>query len=138
MISRGIRNNNPGNLREPRDGGDEWEGERATDDDPAFEEFNTPEDGIRALTKVLMNYYSKYELNTVTKIIERFAPPSENDTEAYIDVVAKRLGVGKDTEIWVPRTGTLELLVRAIIQHENGEQPYSDKVILDGIHRGLS
>ena len=136
-ISRGIRNHNPGNLREAADGGECWDGERSTNDDLAFEEFDSPEYGIRALCRVLLVYYSKYNLNTVEKIINRYAPPSENDTTAYIDVVCRRLGVQHNTEIWVPRSGTMELLVRAIITHENGEQPYNDKTILDGIHLAL-
>ena len=137
MTARGIRNNNPGNLREPKDGGDHWDGERATDDDKSFEEFDTPEHGIRALCKVLMNYYVKHDLKTVDGIIKRFAPPSENDTRAYVEVVCRRLGVLKDQEIRISRCGTLELLVRAIITHENGEQPYSDATILKGIRMSL-
>jgi len=136
-MTRGIRNHNPGNLREPPGGGDKWMGERASDDDPDFEEFDTPQYGIRALAKVLLNYYRRLGLCTIEQIITRFAPPTENDTKAYIAQVSRRLGVPSDEEIVVTRIGTLELLVRAIIQHENGTQPYADGVILTGLHMAL-
>ena len=136
-MTRGISNHNPGNLREPPGGGDKWLGERASDDDPDFEEFETPQYGIRALAKTLLNYYRKLGLCTVEQIINRYAPSSENDTKAYINVVCRRLGVPSDEEIQVTRQGILELLVRAIIQHENGQQPYSDGVILTGISMAL-
>jgi len=134
---RGIRNNNPGNLREPPDSGDQWDGERDTDDDPAFEEFESAEYGIRALAKVLLRYYRFYGLDTVSKIIHRWAPPSENDTVAYAAAVADRMGVGADVMISLNNSGLLELLVRAIIQHENGVQPYDDETILAGLQLAL-
>ena len=93
MVPRGIRNNNPGNLREPPGGGDLWVGERVTNDDPDFEEFEEAIYGIRALCKVLIAYQSRYHLVNVHAIISRWAPPSENDTDLYIDLVSKRLGV---------------------------------------------
>jgi len=134
---RGIRNNNPGNLREPPSGGDQWDGERATDDDPVFEEFEAPEYGIRALAKVLLRYYRVYELDTVSKIIHRWAPPSENDTTAYVALVAARLDVNANISISLDNKGLLELLVRAIIKHENGIQPYTDETIIAGLDMAL-
>src|SRR5262245_58187606 len=95
--TRGERNNNPGNLREVD--GVHWVGERATDDDPAFEEFNTPEDGIRALAKTLLSYQRKHGLRTVTGIITRWAPSNENNTIAYIDAVARSMGVLSSADI---------------------------------------
>ncbi len=135
-LPRGILNNNPGNLREPPGGGDQWKGERTTDDDPAFEEFETPEYGIRALAKVLLRYHRVYELNTVTEMIYRWAPPSENDTEAYVKQVAARMGIEPNLDFFLTR-GMLELMVRAIIKHENGVQPYDDETILAGINMAL-
>jgi len=136
-VPRGIRNNNPGNLREPPDGGDQWLGERVTNDDQAFEEFDTPQYGIRALAKVLLSYYRKLGLCTIRTIITRFAPSTENDTERYISAVSYRLGIPADEEIPVTRRGTLEMLVRAIIMHESGCQPYPEATIMTGINMAL-
>jgi hypothetical protein len=128
---RGIRNNNPGNIRR----GDKWQGMTITQGDSAFCQFETPEYGIRALGKVLMNYQSKHGLKTVRQLITRWAPPTENNTVAYVNGVAKALGVLADAEIEV--TAYLPQLVRAIIQHENGQQPYDDAIIAKGVDLAL-
>ena len=132
-IPRGIRNNNPGNLRLTKD---EWNG-LLPGDDLEFFTFKTPMYGIRALAKVLTNYGKKYKLGTIKEVISRWAPPSENDTQSYIDAVCYRLGCGEDVPIELRCTGIIELLVRAIIFHENGQQPYADDVILTAIHSGI-
>lgn len=130
MVARGIRNNNPGNIRH----GEKWEGLSDKQTDSSFCIFVSPEYGIRALAKVLQTYYKKYQLNTVKKIISRYAPPNENETESYIKSVANQLGVASDEVIDLSSVAVLAVLLRAIIRHENGEQPYSDEQILKGIY----
>ena len=130
MVARGIRNNNPGNIRH----GEKWEGLSDKQTDSSFCIFVSPEYGIRALAKVLLTYYKKYQLNTVKKIISRYAPPNENETESYIKSVANQLGVASDEVIDLSSVAVLAVLLRAIIRHENGEQPYSDEQTLKGIH----
>ncbi|MFT5755394.1 MAG: hypothetical protein ACI9LM_000101 [Alteromonadaceae bacterium] len=85
--NRNVRNNNPLNIRESAD----WEGESEVNKDKDFEEFTTPEYGFRAAYKILMTYRNKYDLRTISDIIHRWAPTSENDTQAYIDYVSKRV-----------------------------------------------
>lgn len=136
--TRGERNNNPGNIREYPHDGVAWKGERATDDDPAFEEFNRPEDGIRALAKILLAYYRKHNLHTVREIINRWAPPNENDTGAYVDAVCKQCTVAPDDPINVENESCLEMLVRGIIHHENGRVIYDDPTIVKGIELALA
>ena len=94
---RGIRNNNPGNIRH----GQNWQGLNpdGRNIDPAFCVFKSPVFGIRALAKVLMNYKKIHGLNTVRQIISRYAPPNENQTKAYIKTVAEQIGVYPDTII---------------------------------------
>ena len=133
MTARGIRNNNPGNIRIT---GDKWQG-LLPGEDLSFFTFKDPEHGIRALAKILITYYNKHDLDRVETIINRWAPPSENDTTAYIEIVSKRLGV-LPTDRLEFNIGTLELLVRAIIQHENGTQPYDDRTITDGLKLALT
>lgn len=136
-IPRGIRMNNPGNIKELPGDKTRWKGERATDDDPVFEEFGRPEDGIRALAKVLLTYQRKHGLSTVRALIARWAPPAENDTDSYVGAVAARMGIGPDGPVMLTDRAMLVLLVEAIIRHENGIQPYGSDVIEAGIDAAL-
>ncbi len=128
MLPRGIRNNNPGNLRIT---GDNWQGLAAQQTDPAFFQFVAPVYGIRALAKTLKTYYYSHGLTTIAEIISRYAPSTENNTGAYISAVAGALGVDPvrplDCETHWPG------LVAAIIYHENGQQPYSPATIEQGV-----
>lgn len=135
-VPRGIRNNNPLNLREGANGGIAWKGEHPQELDKSFEEFSTPEMGIRAGAKVLLTYYRKYGLNTVHGIINRFAPPVENNTNAYAVHVANYLNVGLDEVINVEER--LKDLVTIIILHENGQNPYSEATIQHGVNLALA
>ena len=127
MVARGIRNNNPGNIR----WGENWKGldPDGRKKDKSFCVFEEPKWGIRALCKVLLTYYRKHGLNTVKEIITRFAPANENDTTAYMNHVAKLLNVRTDQTINVCDAKVMFTLITAIIQHENGEQPYSEEVV---------
>ncbi len=111
---RGIRNNNPGNIRH----GSNWQGLAAEQPDSDFCTFTEPVWGLRALAKLLLTYQRKYGLNTLRGIITRYAPAVENDTSGYIDHVARRLGVEPDSTLDV--SAHLEGLMQAIVAHENG------------------
>ncbi len=128
---RGIRNNNPANIR----WGDNWQGldKDGKKKDPSFCVFVHSKWGIRALCKVLMTYYNRHGLETVRGIINRFAPPVENNTSAYVNHVAELLGVGVDDKINVLDTNVMFLLIIAIIRHENGQCPYTDAEIRGGM-----
>ena len=96
-LPRGIRNNNPLNIRK----GNNWKGERQHQSDPSFEEFESLQMGLRAGFIILRNYQRtslapKMRANTIRKIINRWAPASENDTLKYIKLVAKRSGLNPD------------------------------------------
>lgn len=131
---RGIRNNSPGNIdrTNPRT---PWQGAVLAEDltDPRFEQFTHPKWGIRAICRVLVTYQDRHGLNSVREIIDRWAPPVENNTEAYIQAVSRKLGVGADDAISVHDYATMRELVLAIIRHENGVQPYSGAVIDEGL-----
>jgi len=130
---RGIRNNNPGNLRRSRD---QWDGLRETQTDPDFFQFKTTIDGLRALAKTLLTYRRKHRIKTVRGIISRWAPAADkNDTAAYVADVANVLGVGPDDEIDGEQRPMAQKLMRAIIRHENGQQPYSGVEIDAGLGR---
>jgi hypothetical protein len=131
MSARGLRNNNPGNIRH----GSPWQGLSQVQPDTAFCRFDEPEWGIRAMARILLAYQAKRGRNSVRQIIDRWAPPNENDTEAYIQAVAKRLGVAADDQIVVKRYDVMRPLVEAIIKHENGSQPYTADQINEGLRR---
>lgn len=127
---RGIRNNNPGNIRRSSDA---WQGLAPVQDDPAFFKFESPEYGIRAMVRVLKNYQARHGLNTIRQIIARWAPSSENDTAAYIRNMEQWTGLGADLPLDLNQPFVLGALVPAIIRMENGIQPYPDALIAKGI-----
>jgi hypothetical protein len=116
---RGIRLNNPGNIRK---GNAPWVGMASGQPDPDFVNFRAPVYGIRALMKILNTYYETYSLLTIAQIITRYAPPAENDTPAYIVDVAKRSGVAADSVIDDMSTMVIPL-AEVISIHENGHAP---------------
>lgn len=129
-MARGIKNNNPGNLKTVA--GTKWQGAADTQDDPDFVTFTSPEYGIRALARILLQY-QKRGLDTVGEIIATYAPSSENDTNAYVQAVCNDCGVDSYDILDLDNCAVMLPLVKAIIRHENGEQPYSDARILDGL-----
>lgn len=116
QTARGIRNNNPGNIRI----GSPWAGLAEQQLDPEFCTFQRMAWGIRALIVLLQIYRERYGLVTVRGIINRWAPSSENDTEAYIQAVCKAANLTPDTLLPDERT-TYEYLVWEIAKHENGQ-----------------
>lgn len=128
---RGIRNNNPGNIR----WGDPWQGlvPESQRTDTAFCQFRSPAWGIRALAITLTTYQDKHGLNTVAGIVSRWAPPSENNTQAYIRSVCDFGGLLPNAPLDVTEFSTSEKLAKAITWHENGLMPYSDLQIQEGL-----
>lgn len=132
---RGIRNHNPGNIDRT---GDKWQGMAADQSsDKRFVVFVAPHWGIRALAKVLLSYQRKHGLKTIRGIIDRWAPPVENNTDAYVDQVAKACGVEPDDTIDIHNKAVMRELVTSIIKHENGKQPYGAAVIELGLDLAL-
>lgn len=127
LLTRGLRNNNPGNIRIS---GAAWRGKIVPNTDGSFEQFDTPENGIRAMTRILQNYYGR-GLVTVRQIISTWAPANENNTAAYVSSVANDMGVTPDSALQFPEH--LPALVSAIIKHENGVNPYTVATISNGV-----
>ncbi|HCT6006707.1 TPA: hypothetical protein OT223_002151 [Klebsiella pneumoniae] len=131
--ARGIRNNNPGNLE--ASSSNPWVGQ--TGSDGRFAKFETPEHGIRALGRNLISY-QRQGIDTVGEIINRWAPPSDNnDTAAYIKAVCAQLGVTANQPLDASNPDTLQALCAAIIKHENGTQPYSPDQLSTGVSAAL-
>lgn len=125
-MTRGLRNNNPGNIRRSND---QWQGMAPEQTDPDFVQFISPEYGIRAMTVLLRNYRAAGR-NTIRKIITHWAPANENDTDAYIASVASYTGRDPDEQL---TEADMPQLIAAIIRHENGVMPYNYAMIDSGI-----
>jgi hypothetical protein len=111
-ISRGMRNNNPGNIEY----GSFAKSHGATGSDGRFAIFPTMAAG-QAAQKALLEGYLSSGANTVNKAISKWAPSSENNTPAYAADVAKQMGVGPDQPL---NKSHLPALAEAISRHENG------------------
>lgn len=138
-VPRGIRNHNPGNIR---DGNDKWQGLAAIDEDTSFAVFKDPTWGIRALASILITYQDRYKLRTVNQIINRWAPPSENDTPAYVNAVCVSSGFTSSQQLDLHDYECMRPVLEAIIRHENGKGPlktantwYDDATIKAGLQR---
>ena len=114
--SRGIRNNNPLNIRI----GNVWLGEVQENTDLEFEQFVSMEYGLRAAFILLRRYINHYKLNTINKIIQRWAPSKENDTSKYCLVVCKRTGIPGDQIISFSDRDVMCSIVKAMAYVECG------------------
>ena len=117
-MSRGIENCNPGNIRTTRD---RWQGLRPVQTDPEFFQFETMAWGYRALMRTLQNYRLRHGCRTVADFIGRWAPPTENDTAAYIRTVCNDTGFTPDKEPDITDQWQMVQLAAAISHVENGE-----------------
>lgn len=119
MTVRGIRNMNPGNIRL----GESWLGLRTKQTDPDFCQFTSMIYGCRALLKLLRTYVEKRGCTTIRKVVERWAPPSENDTSSYVLSVAAACRRDPDERLPVDVDPLIYLdLARAIARHECGPE----------------
>jgi hypothetical protein len=124
--SRGLRNNNAGNIR--WDNKTNWEGQIGADD-KGFIIFESPEYGIRAMTRVLQSYQRRGVVK-LGDIIATWAPAIENNVEAYIKSVESQTGFKRGQVMFVQNYPEL---IAAIIKHENGSQPYAMALIYEGV-----
>lgn len=132
---RAVRNNNPGNIRQ----GIQWHGlmprDRMTPEQAAehqFCVFATPADGFRAMATVFHTYAMKDGIKTIRAAIHRWAPPFENNTEAYVQDVCSHVGAAPD-EPFDFRGPKLPALCKAVSIHEVGSWAFSDADLTAGV-----
>lgn len=133
ITPRGIRNNNPLNIRK----GSDWKGERPDQTDKAFEEFTSMEYGIRAGFIILRKYITGYngltqKFNTIEKMISRWAPAVENNTTAYISQVSKMTGIPATLKISFSQRSFMVAIVDAMIFVECGQ--HVDKQLIESAY----
>jgi hypothetical protein len=114
---RGIRNNNPGNIRP---GGGAWQGLRTVQTDTGYLQFTEMRFGVRAAAKLFRNYQANYGLRSVAQMIARWAPSVENDTASYINAVAQRVGVDAYAQLDLKNSELCYRFLRAVFRHECG------------------
>lgn len=116
---RGIRNNNPGNLRS-------WGDTPRVD---GFARFATPEAGLAAMIKNLQVQQSKHGLNTIAGIIGKWAPSSENETGSYVNSIVKQTGFGAHQPLDLTDKRTVAPLISSMIRHEGNSAGYSKDMV---------
>ena len=119
---RGIRNNNPLNIRK----GNNWKGERSVQHDRAFEEFESMTYGLRAGFIILKKYMSGYygltqKFNTIELMIRRWAPPTENATRKYVDSVSEKTGIPPGRHLSFTNKTVMVDIVSAMVEVECGQ-----------------
>lgn len=114
--SRGLRNNNPGNIR---NSSTVWLGEIIPSKDKSFKQFKSMAYGYRALIKLLQNYRKLYNLKTVAELIKRWAPENENNTAGYITRVCKEMQVPSTCVVDINDKDMMCAFAAAISQVEN-------------------
>lgn len=132
--TRGEWLNNPCNIRISSAN---WLGKITPSSDKDFEQFNLVENGIRAATKTLCNYHRLDGLSTIQEVINRWAPPAENNTSSYVTDVCQRLSADPDQAIDFSSPDQLEGIIHAIIWHENGRVSFTDDQIMNGVQKAI-
>lgn len=117
-LPRGYRNNNPCNIR--ISAANPWRGKIYPNTDGLFEQFDSLENGYRAALALLRgDGYIGKGINTIEKIITKFAPPKENDTQGYINYVSNYTGIPKNKVISKHDKNSLINIVYAMSLVEN-------------------
>lgn len=131
MLPRGIRNNNPLNIRI----GNRWEGESPHPTDTEFEQFVSMEYGVRAAFILLRRYIKRYHLRTIWDIISRWAPSTENNTNKYARFVSEKMGISVCDVLDCTNRFQMVNLVCAMAQYENGQQ--IDRELVERVYMRL-
>lgn len=117
----GVHLNNPGNIKASKT---PWVGKKPIRTGQIYEEYETMPYGVRASAKLLLTYYRKYGLMTVSTIIDRWAPEEDlNPTAEYISAVSDWIGVAPNQQIDVTDPEILQGLCRSIFRFELGRRP---------------
>lgn len=137
----GVLLNNPGNLKHSHD---RWFGQTRLQKDEKFVRFLTPQAGIRAMMKVLLTYQNEHRFCTIAQIITRYAPPGENNTQAYIDDIVIKTGIPENFCLDLSKVENLMTISEYMVVHEQGYAPnsmpqfwYEEKIYHDAAMQAL-
>lgn len=133
-LPRGVRNNNPMCIK--RSKANKWLGEVPEEQstDPVFEQYISPEYGIRAGAYLIVKFYRTQKVNTIRKLITKWAPKSDNnDTDSYINFVSRKTSIPPDEPVDFTDFDILKSVVEAIIAFECAGYKYPDHVVSRGL-----
>lgn len=123
----GMRLNNPLNMRS-------WGNSPLVNTKSGnFAQFASPELGVSAAAGQLQ-LYNRRGLNTISSIISKWAPSSENNTGSYISAVSKQMGMAPGAQLNLNDSGTMQRLIAAMARHEQGGDKFSPSVIAAGVN----
>lgn len=125
QLPRGIRNNNPLNIRI----GNTWLGEVPNPTDSDFEQFVSPVYGLRAAFCILRRYIRRYGRNTVRKIVHSWAPSSENNCDGYIKIVCQQSKLDPDETLLYEDAERMWKLVQGMALAEVGQRLEMDLIM---------
>lgn len=122
-INRAIRNNNPFNMNYTTI---DWDGklERDVSIEPRFERFESPLMGMRAGIINTLTHHLNYGDDTIEKLITRHAPPTENDTESFINFVSKKMNIKPNEKIDLTKDYMLVKYAKAVTLFEGFDNYY--------------
>lgn len=123
-MTRGYRNCNPGNIRNSPV---RYLGEKESTD-IAFKQFESMAWGFRAMFVLLDTYRMRHGLKTLQQMIERYAPPSENDTTGYVSYITRRTRIADISTVDTHSEKQMIPLVTAMAAMENGSDPDAEDV----------
>lgn len=123
---KNVRNNNPLNIER----GADWDGLAVIPQDIRFATFSSPEFGFRAGYVTLIQYLKRGD-NTIEKIINKWAPDHENDSNGYAAFVANKMGVDVDFEV-TPDDLTVLMFFMAQMEGANGKHEYELATVVRG------
>jgi hypothetical protein len=115
-VPRGIRNNNPGNVK-ALPNGQMWQGQTGVDE-MGHAIFANPTDGVHATLTNLQTYANKHGINTVAGIAQRWK--GQGDASGYTQYLAKQVGVKPGDKIDLNDPAILGKVAQGIFQFENG------------------
>lgn len=127
--TRAERNFNPGNLNYAGQSGASLE----AGSNARFAKFNSEEEGIAALVRQL-RLYQQRGIDTIGEIVKKYAPPSENDTQAYVANMARWTGLSADEKLNFNDTETVRRMVEGISRKEGRYTPLTEGQIMSGIN----
>lgn len=138
-LPRGIKNNNPLNIEFSKS--NNWHGQLKYNKiiEPRFCRFSDTMWGYRCAAIILRKYINVYKCNTITKIVERWAPSTDNNnTKAYIATVVKLSDVAADTVIKFDDMVTMLRIMSAmtVVECGNNWDPQRNNNLWDGLYKG--
>lgn len=132
----GLRNNNPGNIESGSYA--RSQGSPGAGDGGRFARFHSMREGIAALARLLIIYNDKHGINTIRGIVNRWAPGSENNVDAYIAYICGVTECKPDDRLNIRDSDTLFWLTVAIAEHENGKAAVAATVSDEDFEAGIA